>query len=199
MFCSISLLLMWKTINVVFRKHFNSKTTVSWIIWLIPTFIPLIAVTTEIKHLCPGDSLCIHVPISSCIDVPPTNVDQTLVLALPFLPAITGFEEDLLCPVHPPPGERCVDLFSCNRFRGSAYASSITICRKLNNASKLEMCFQNFTEKLNGTKAHFFYSILHCLRPSRVYIKSIKFIVDSELFSIIIIICMLTNRFLCSL
>ena len=109
------------------------------------------------------------------------NSSQALILALPFLPATTGLEEDLLCPVHPLPGERCVDLLSCNRFRESAYANSITICRTRNNDLTLEMCFHNITDIMNGTRLHFFYSDLHCrpngikLESTRLYIKSIQF------------------------
>ena len=151
----------------------------------------LIAVITEIKHLCPGNSMCL--PTSSCIEVPPIDVGQTLVLVLPFLPAVGGLEEDILCPVHPLHSETCIDLLSCNRFRESAYANSITVCRTMDNSSSFEMCFQNITKKLNETKAHFFYSTLQCapsLKSSRVYIKSLKVIVDSEFF----MQCLLTDK-----
>ena len=73
------------------------------------------AVTEDIS-LCMSDDVsesCLPTP--TCIEVPPLNGGQTLILALPFLPVISGLEEDLLCPVHPLPGERCVDLLSCNR------------------------------------------------------------------------------------
>ena len=126
---------------------------------------------------------------STCIDVPPLTMGQTLVLALPFLPAITepGLEEDLLCPVHPfSPGERCVDLLSCNRFRESVYANSITICRNKNNSSVLEMCFHNITDIMNGTRLYFFYSDLHChpediqLESSRTYVKSMQLLISQN-------------------
>ena len=121
---------------------------------------------------------------STCIDVPLLTMGQTLILALPFLPAITGLEEDLLCPVHPLPGERCVDLLSCNRFRESAYANSIAICRTKNDSSVLEMCFHNVTDTINGTRLHFFYSDLHChpediqLESSRTYVKSMQLLIS---------------------
>jgi hypothetical protein len=95
-------------------------------------------------------------------------------------------EEDLLCPVHPLPGERCVDLLSCHCFRASAYANSITICRSNNNGSMLEMCFHNVTDTMNGTRLHFFYSDLHChsedTQPesSRTYIKSMQLLISQE-------------------
>ena len=122
-------------------------------------------------------------PTPTCIDVPPLNGQQTLILALPFLPVTSGLEEDLLCPVHPLPGERCVDLLSCNRFSVSAYANSITICRKVNNGSRLDMCFHNVTDVMNGARLQFFYSDLHChpngiqLESTRTYTKSIKLII----------------------
>ena len=131
--------------------------------------------------------LCTLTP--TCIDIPPAHSGrQTLVLALPFLPAITepSLEEDLLCPVHPLPGERCVDLLSCNRFRGSAYTSSITICRTKNDSSVLEMCFYNVTDIMNGTRLHFFYSDLHCrpdgTRPqsTRTYVKSVQLVISQS-------------------
>ena len=130
-------------------------------------------------------------PTSSCIEVPPTNVGETLVLALPFLPADNGLEEDILCPVHPLNNEKCIDLLSCNRFRESAYANSITICRTMKNSSTFEMCFQNVTKQLNETKAHFFYSTLcvPSLKSSRVYIKSLQIIVDSEFYNIQLSAC----------
>ena len=121
----------------------------------------------------------------TCVGVPALNKDQTLIIALPFLPVITGLEEDLLCPVHPLLGERCVDLLSCKRFRESAYANCITICRTMNGDSSLEMCFHNITDEMNGTRLHFFYSDLHC-RPNgiqpqstRTYIKSIKLLITN--------------------
>ena len=119
-------------------------------------------------------------PTPTCIEAPALNRGQTLILALPFLPVANNLEEDLLCPAHPLPGERCVDLLSCNRFRESAYADSITICRKMNNSSSLEMCFHNVTDVMNGTRLHFFYSDLHChpdgTQPAstRFYTKSIQ-------------------------
>ena len=99
---------------------------------------------------------------ATCIKVPLLNRGQTLILALTFLPITRGLEEDLLCPVHPLPGERCVDLLSYNRFSESAYANSITICHTANNGSSLDMCFHNVTNAMNGTRLHFFYSDLHC-------------------------------------
>ena len=139
-------------------------------------------VVTEDISVCMSESNVSdsHSPVHTCIMVPPINVGQTLVLALPFLPVTTGLEEDLLCPVHPFPGERCVDLLSCNRFRESAYAGSVTICRRENNDSSLEMCFHNVTDVMNGTRLHFFYSDLHChpngIQPesTRSYMKSIQ-------------------------
>ncbi len=123
----------------------------------------------------------------TCIDIPPVHSGrQTLVLALPFLPVTSELEEDLLCPVHPLPGERCVDLLSCNRFRGSAYANSITICRTKNNNSVLEMCFHNVTDIMNGTRIHFFYSDLHCHpegarpRSTRTYVKSVQLLISQS-------------------
>ena len=121
---------------------------------------------------------CTPTPI--CIDVPPLNGRQTLILALPFLPVTSGLEEDILCPVHPLPGERCVNLLSCNHFRESAFANSITVCRKITNDSSLEMYFHNITDIMNGTRLHLFYSDLHCRpdgsRPesTRIYAKSIE-------------------------
>ena len=143
------------------------------------------AVVTEYLQiqLCMADHLesCLTIPI--CIDVPPLNGRQTLILALPFLPITSGLEEDILCPVHPLPGERCVDLLSCNHFRESVFANSVTICRRVSNGSSLEMCFHNITDIMNETSLHFFYSNLHChpngIRPqsTRTYIKSIKLLI----------------------
>ena len=121
-------------------------------------------------------------PTHTCIDAPSLKRGETLVLALPFLPVITGLEEDLLCPVHPFPGERCVDLLSCNRFRESSYANSITVCRKAEYNSSLEICIHNVANNfiMNGTRLHFFYSDLHChpdgYQPesSRTYVKSLQ-------------------------
>ena len=129
--------------------------------------------------------LCTLTP--TCIDIPSVHSGrQTLILALPFLPATSEMEEDLLCPVHPLPGERCVDLLSCNRFRGSVYANSITICRTKNDSSVLEMCFYNVTDIMNGTRLLFFYSDLHCRpdgsRPqsTRTYVKSVQLLMISQ-------------------
>ena len=144
-------------------------------------------VTTEEVSLCSdnGSKPCMLTP--TCIDIPPVHSGrQTLVLALPFLPVTSELEEDLLCPVHPLPGERCVDLLSCNRFRESAYANFITICRTKNNSSVLEMCFHNVTDIMNGTRLHFFYSDLHChpdgTRPqlTRTYVKSVQLVIVSK-------------------
>ena len=124
-----------------------------------------------------------------CVAIPPLNGRQTLILALPFLPVLSDFE-DLLCPVHPLPGERCVDLLSCNRFSESAYINSITICGTVNNSSSLEMCFHNVTDVMHGTRLHFFYSDLHCrphgfqLVSTRTYVKSLQLeINESKPFS----------------
>ena len=79
-----------------------------------------------------------------------------------------------------------MDLLSCNRFRGSAYTSSITICRTKNDSSVLEMCFYNVTDIMNGTRLHFFYSDLHCrpdgTRPqsTRTYVKSVQLLMISQ-------------------
>ena len=120
-----------------------------------------------------------YLPKPTCVDVPPLTMGQTLVLALPFLPAITGLEEDLLCPVHPLPGERCVDLLSCHRFKDSAFANAITLCRTttVNHDSSLEMCFHNISNEMNGTRLHFFYSDLNCHPEGsqyKFYMKSIQ-------------------------
>ena len=129
----------------------------------------------------PEDESCS--PTLTCVEIPPLTMGQTLVLALPFLPATSELEEDLLCPVHPLPEERCVDLLSCNRFRESAYASSIIICRTKNDSSVLEMCFHNVTDTINGTRLHFFYSDLHChpediqFESSRTYVKSMQLLI----------------------
>ena len=130
------------------------------------------------------------IPVSSatpsCINVPPLTGTQTLVLAIPFTPMDSSFP-DILCLIHLHSGERCVDLFSCHRFSESAYANSITICRRADNVSSLEMCFHNVTEAINGTKIHFFYSDLLCssditittdYESSRTYIRSMQLIVD---------------------
>jgi hypothetical protein len=145
------------------------------------------AVTVNIS-LCMSDVSVSHLPKPTCIEAPPLTIRETLVLALPFLPtnSSNGLEEDLLCPVHPLPDERCVDLLSCNRFRGSAYANSITICRIRNNGSVLEMCFHNVTDIMNGTRLHFFYSDLHChpdgawYQSSRTYVKSIQLLISQK-------------------
>lgn len=127
--------------------------------------VSMYAAVVEVISLCKSDfpESCSTTP--TCIDAPPLNRGQTLVLALPFLPVITGLEENLLCPVHPLPGERCVDLLSCNHFSESAYANFITLCTGANsNSSVLKMCFHNniITDIMNGTRVHFFYSDLHC-------------------------------------
>ena len=124
-------------------------------------------------------------PKPTCIETPPLISGQILILALPFL-SFDGLEEDLLCPVHPLPGERCVDLLSCNRFRESAFANAITVCRTtMNSSSSLEMCFHNASDIMNGTRLHFFYSDFHC-RPngnqhesSRTYVKSVQLLVTN--------------------
>ena len=116
----------------------------------------------------------------TCIEVPALNWGQTLILALP---KATGSGEDLLCPVHPLPGERCVDLLSCNRFRESAYANSITVCRTRKSDLSLEMCFHNVSGVMNGTRLHFLYPDLSChpngIQPesTRTYIKSVQLVV----------------------
>ena len=123
----------------------------------------------------------------TCIEVPPLNSGKTLVLALPFLWNTTGLDEDLLCPLHPLPGERCIDLLSCNRYRESAYANSITICTGTNsNGSVSEMCLHNITDIMNGTRMHFFYSDLHCCpdgnrcESSRTYVKSVQLLITNS-------------------
>lgn len=126
------------------------------------------------------------IPSCTCVGVPPLNGQQTLILALPVSVVDSAAEQDLLCPVHLLPGERCVDLLSCNRFRESAYANSITICqtKKFNDHDlSLEMCFHNITENMNKTKVHFFYSDLQltqqCYTPesTRTYIRSFQLLV----------------------
>ena len=145
-----------------------------------------LAVTTENISLCSDNWSKFCMPMSACTGIPSVQSGrQTLVLALPFLPVTTALEEDLLCPVHPLPDERCVDLLSCNRFRESAHANSVTICRIMNNNSSLEMCFYNITDIMNGTRLYFFYSDLHChpngIQPqsTRTYMKSIKLLITN--------------------
>ena len=151
------------------------------------SYASLCPAVTEAVTLCMSDLPESCSPIPTCIEVPPLNRRQTLVLALTFLPVTTGLEEeDLLCPIHPLPSEKCVDLLSCKRFRQSAYANSITICRRVNDNTGLEMCFHNITDVVNGTRPHFFYSDFHC-RPdgiqsesSRTYIiKSVQLLVTN--------------------
>ena len=86
-----------------------------------------------------------------------------------------------------------MNLLSCNRFRESAYANSITICRATNDHDdlNLEMCFHNITETMNGTKVHIFYSSLlqQCgiQELTRTYIKSIRLLImDCELIALMI-------------
>lgn len=125
---------------------------------------------------------------SSCIKIPLLKGRQTLILAIPFLPVVSGLEEDILCPVNLHLSERCVDLLGCNRLRDTVFANSITICREANNDSSLEMCFHYVTELMNGTKVHFFYSDLHCTSgdmpvSSRTYARSLRLnlkIVDKQ-------------------
>ena len=93
--------------------------------------------------------------------------------------------QDLLCPIQPINGERCVNLLSCNRFRKSAYANSITICQATltndHDELNLEICFHNITETMNGTKVHIFYSNLlqrcEVQEITRTYIKSIQLLI----------------------
>ena len=121
---------------------------------------------------------CLRKP--TCIEASPLISGKTLTLALPFLPS-DDLEEDLLCPVHPLPGQRCVNLLSCNRFRESAFANTITICKTaMNSGTSLEMCFDNVSDIMNGTRLHFFYSDLSCSPNSnqhestRLYTKPIQ-------------------------
>ena len=165
-----SLLRLYFIISRIIQYSFNN-----------PSY--LCAAVTEDIGLCMDEISDSCSPTPTCIEVPALNGGQTLILALPFLSITTGSEEDLLCPVHPLPGERCVDLFSCNRFRESAYANSITICRTRKSDFSLEMCFHNVSDIMNGTRIHFFYSNLHChpngIQPesSRTYIKSMQLVV----------------------
>ena len=137
-------------------------------------------------RLCMGD-ISESCSTPTCIEVPSLNRGQTLILALPFLSVTTDSEEeDLLCPVHPLPGERCVNLLSCNRFKESVYVNSISICRRASNGSSLEMCFYNITDIMNGTRLHFFYSDLQCpsdgfrLQSSRTYMKAMQLLVPGN-------------------
>ena len=148
--------------------------------------IALCSAVTEAITLCMSDLPESCSPTPTCVDVPPLNRGQTLIVALLFLPVATGLEEeDLLCPVHPLSGERCVDLLSYNHFSKSAYANSITICRRTNDGVGLEMCFHNVTDVMNGSRLHFFYSELHChpdgIQPesSWTYFKSIQLLVTN--------------------
>ena len=145
---------------------------------------------TEDISVCLTDHIISALP--QCISVPSdsesVNGQKTLVLALPFERTDSATEQDLLCPVQPLTDERCVDLFSCNRFKESPYANSITICRTTNSTSSLEMCFHNITETMNGIKVHFFYSDLfnfqqcseHDPEPRRTYIGSFQLITKCE-------------------
>ena len=160
---------------------------VNLILLLYNAYHPIV-ITKEIS-LCLDNWSEFCMPTSTCIEIPPVySGRQTLVLALPFLPATSDSElkEDLLCPVHPFPGERCVDLLSCNHFRESAYANFITICRAKNNGSVLEMCLHNVTDMMNGTRLQFFYSDLHCrpdgTRPqsTRTYVKSVQLLTSQS-------------------
>ena len=138
------------------------------------------AADTSNVSLCMSDVSGLCLSKSTCIETPLLNSGETLILALPFLP-FDGLEEDLLCPVHPLPGQKCVDLLSCNHFKESAFANTITICRTaMNSGSTLEMCFHNISDIMNGTRLHFFYSDLKC-RPNgnqhestRLYTKPIR-------------------------
>ncbi len=131
---------------------------------------PFYTVITENVDICLTNRSESIISVPSCVRIPPLNGLQTLILALPFTLIDNITQQDLLCPVHPLPGERCVDLLSCHRFRESAYANSITICRITNDYDDLnmEMCLHNITEIINETKVHFFYSDLHLIQQCRV-------------------------------
>ena len=186
---SVSLVMMKKATSVKSPpwSHFNSIQKVSlFLVIIIVYYASYPAVITKEVSLCLClDNCSVFCTLTpTCIEIPPVwSGRQTLVLALPFLPVTVGLEQDLLCPIHPRPDERCVDLLSYNRFRESAYANSITICRTMNSDSSLEMCFHNVTDVMNGTRLHFFYSDLHChpdgTRPqsSRTYIKAMQLLV----------------------
>ena len=133
-------------------------------------------------------------PAPTCIKIPPMNGGQTLTLVIPFRPVGNDFVQDLLCPIHPhlSTSDRCIDLLSCNRFSETVYVKSITICKTVNSDSSWEMCFQNVTEEMNGTKLHFFYADLQCSpngipESSRTYTKSVQLITEGESIVIIII------------
>ena len=170
-------------------SHFNSiqKVNLFLIITITAYYASYPAVITKEVSLCLDNEseFCVLTP--TCIKIPPVwSGRQTLVLALPFLPVTTGLKEDLLCPVHPLPSERCVDLLNCYHFRESAFANSITICRTKNNGSVLEMCFYNVTDILNRTRLHFFYSDLHCHsdgtqpQSTRTYVKSVQLLISQS-------------------
>ena len=144
-------------------------------------FLFLAVITKDIHIICTTNNSTILMSLSSCVKIPPLNGRQTLILAIPFLPVVSGLEEDILCPMHLHISERCVDLLRCNRLRETVFANSITICRVAYNDSSLEMCFHNVTELMNGTKVHFFYSDLHCMPggmrvSSRTYARSLQLI-----------------------
>ena len=147
-------------------NHFNLAQEVSTYhnkIKILYCYHSHTAADTDNVSLCMSDvsDSCLTKP--TCIETPPLISGKTLILALPFLP-FDGLEEDLLCPIHPLPGQSCVDLLSCNHFRKSAFANVITICRTaMNSSSSLEMCFYNASDIMNETRLHFFFSDLHCL------------------------------------
>ena len=143
----------------------------------------LITVITEDFIICNSS-----MPLPNCIQTPPLNGRQTLILAVPSLSASSQSRQDILCPVHPHLNERCVDLLSCNNFNETVFTNSISICKTVDfdTSLELEMCFHNVTEAMNGTKLHLFYSKLQfaCsvgrLWSSRTYVKSIRLILDEE-------------------
>ena len=67
-------------------------------------------------------------------------------------------------------------------------------CVAGSNGSRLEMCFHNVTDVMNGARLHFFYSDLHChpngiqLESTRTYTKSIKLIIINPA-GILCIVC----------
>ena len=150
---------------------------------------PLHTVITKDIYICLANRSEPTTSVPSCISIPPVSGRRTLVLAIPFQLINSSVMQDLLCPVQPHAGERCVDLLKCNRFSESVFAKSITICRTttFNDDSSLEMCFHNITEAMYGTKIHFFYSDLlqQCDSRSRMYIGSFQLITDCESIYII--------------
>ena len=86
-------------------------------------------------------------------------------------------QEDILCPVYTSRTRSCYNPSTCHEFESTPF---FRICE--NSSDGLEcmynMCFENITEQLNGTRLDFFIlnRIICAIGPyfTRIYIKSFE-------------------------